>query len=152
MPYTYLVTSHSPASPDAVFAVLLRAATWPQWSPIDSAAVEGDGDPAAPQQVGDVRVFRTGRGAARERIVHLVADRHFRYTNEGGLFRSFRGTVDLIPAPAGGTDITWSAIFEPKLPLSGPFWRWYLTRFMQRMADGLAGYADSAENRPGSGS
>ncbi|EPH41336.1 SRPBCC family protein [Streptomyces aurantiacus] len=144
MPYTYAVTSHSPAKPEAVFTVLLRAATWPSWSPIDSAEIEGGGDPDLPQEVGDVRVFRTGRATARENIVELLADRRFGYENAGGPFRSYRGTVELAETPQGGTDITWSATFEPKLPLSGPFWRWYLTRFMQRMADGLAAYADTA--------
>ncbi|MEV4165131.1 SRPBCC family protein [Nonomuraea dietziae] len=141
MPYSYAVTARSQADPDAVFAALTHAATWPVWSPIGSADVE-DGDPTGRQEVGDTRIFRTGRHVARERIVELITDRRFVYDNVGGPFRSYRGTVDLTPVPAGGTDITWSAAFEPKLPLSGGFWRWYLTRFMQRMADGLAAYAD----------
>ncbi|MCO5996357.1 SRPBCC family protein [Actinoallomurus rhizosphaericola] len=142
MPYSYSVTSHSPANPDIVFAALVRAATWPSWSPIDAAEIEGGGDPAGRQRVGDTRIFRTGRAVSRERIVELVADRRFGYENVSGPFRSYRGTVELAAAPQGGTDITWSATFEPKLRLSGPFWRWYLTRFMQRMVDGLASYAD----------
>jgi hypothetical protein len=144
VPYTYRVTSHSPATPDAVFAALVRAATWPSWSPIDAAELEGGGDPDGRQQVGDTRIFRTGRAVSRERIVELVPDRRFGYENVSGQFRSYRGTVELAAAPQGGTDITWSAIFEPKVRLSGPFWRWFLTRFMQRMADGLASYAGDA--------
>ncbi|MGP4100062.1 SRPBCC family protein [Nonomuraea sp. KM90] len=141
MPYSYDVTARSQAAPDAVFAALTHAATWPLWSPIDSADVE-DGDPGDRQQVGDTRIFRTGRNVARERIVELVTDRRFVYDTLGGPFRSYRGTIDLAPAPGGGTDISWYATFDPKLPLSGGFWRWYLTRFMQRMADGLAAYAN----------
>ncbi len=136
--YSYAVTSHSPAQPAAVFALLLRAGTWPSWSPIDSAEIEGGGDPGALQQVGDTRVFRTGRAFSRERVVELVSDRRFGYETVGGPFRSYRGTVDLAQAPQGGTHISWSAVFTPRLPLSGRFWQWYLTRFMQRMADGLA--------------
>ncbi|GAB3968320.1 SRPBCC family protein [Actinoallomurus acanthiterrae] len=147
MPYTFSVTSRSPASPDAVFTVLVHAATWPSWSPIDAAEIEGGGDPEGRQQVGDTRIFRTGRAISRERIVELVTDRRFGYENVSGPFRSYRGTVELAEAPQGGTDIIWSATFEPKLPLSGPFWRWYLTRFMQRMADGLAAYADAPTDR-----
>ncbi len=134
MPYSYGVTARSHAAPDAVFAALVHATTWPRWSPIDSAEVEGD-----------TRIFRTGRSVSRERIVELVEDRRFVYDNVGGPFRSYRGTVDLAPAPGGGTHITWSATFEPKTPLSGGLWRWYLTRFMQRMADGLAAYASGAD-------
>lgn len=145
MPYSYSVTSHSPASPDVVFAALVHAATWPSWSPIDAAEIEGGGDPGARQEVGDTRIFRTGRAVSRERIVELVPDRRFGYENVGGPFRSYRGTVELAEGRQGGTDITWSAVFVPKPRLSGPFWRWYLTRFMQRMVDGLAAYAaDSA--------
>ncbi|MEU2561927.1 SRPBCC family protein [Streptomyces longispororuber] len=147
MPYTYTVTSRSPAHPETVFAVLVRAGTWPSWSPIDDAAVEGGGDPLEPQQVGDTRIFRTGRTVARERVVELVPGRRFGYVNDGGVFRSYRGTVELTPVPHGGTDITWSAVFEPRLPLSGPFWRWYLTRFMGRMAEGLATYAGAVPDR-----
>ncbi|GAA0353793.1 SRPBCC family protein [Streptomyces blastmyceticus] len=142
MSCSYVVTSHSSANPDAVFAVLVHATTWPVWSAIDSVEFEG-GDPEGPQQVGDMRVFRTGRAISRERIVELVTDRRFEYENVSGPFRSYRGTVELAQAPQGGTAITWSAAFEPKLRLSGPFWRWYLTRFMQRMADGLAAYAEA---------
>ncbi|MHC3471061.1 SRPBCC family protein [Streptomyces sp. 7R007] len=141
MPYSYTVTSHSPASPDAVFSALVHAATWPSWSPIDSVEIEGGGDPQQRQQVGDTRVFRTGRSVSRERIVELEPDRRFGYDNTSGPFRSYRGTVELAETPQGGTVITWTGVFEPTLRFSGPLWRWYLTRFMQRMADGLADYA-----------
>ena len=141
MPHSYVVNSHSRANPGAVFSVLTRGITWPLWSPIDAVEIESDGDPQGPQQVGDTRVFRTGRAISREPIVELIADRRFAYENTGGPFRYYRGVVELTEAPQGGTDIAWSADFEPKLPLSGPFWRWYLTRFMQRMADGLAEFA-----------
>ncbi|HEX7660472.1 MAG TPA: SRPBCC family protein [Pseudonocardiaceae bacterium] len=146
MPYSYVVRSHSQAGPDAVFALLVRAATWPSWSPIDAAEVEGGADPAGEQQVGDIRVFRTGRAISRERITGLIADRRFAYENLGGPFKSYDAIIELAEAPRGGTDITWTATFEPKLPLSGAFWRWYLTRFMQRMANGLARYAAKNES------
>lgn len=88
------------------------------------------------------RVFRTGRVISREPIVELITDQRFAYENVSGTFRFYRAAVELVEASQGGTDITWSATFEPKVRLSGRFWRWYLTRFMQRMADGLAAYAD----------
>jgi Polyketide cyclase / dehydrase and lipid transport len=140
--YSYVVKAHSGAAPEAVFSVLTRAATWPSWSPIDAAEVEGGADPDLPQQVGDVRVFRTGSAVSREPIVGLDPGRRFVYENLGGPFRSYRGVVELTPAAAdGGTDITWTGTFTPKLPLTGRLWTWYLTRFMQRMVDGLAAYS-----------
>ncbi|KUF16757.1 SRPBCC family protein [Streptomyces silvensis] len=147
MPYNYAVTAHSPARPATVFDVLLRPGTWPSWSPIEVAEVEGDGDPDRRQQIGDTRIFSIGRNAARERITGLVPDRTFSYENPGAPFRTYHGTVALAEAPGGGTDITWSAVFEPRLRLAGPFWRWYLKRFMQGMADGLAAYAGKAADQ-----
>jgi hypothetical protein len=144
-PHTFTVNSNSKASPSAVYALLIRPGTWPSWSPIDSAEIEGGGDPAGRQQIGDIRVFRIGRVVSRERITALVPDRQFAYEIEGGPFRSYHGVVQL-EAASHGTDITWSAAFEPKLPLSGTFWRWYLTRFLQRMANGLA--EASAQTEP----
>lgn len=87
-----------------------------------------------------MRIFRTGRAISREQIAELVPERRFVYDNLGGPFRSYRGVVDLEAEPAGGTTITWTGTFAPRLPLTGRFLRWYLTRFMQRMADGLARY------------
>jgi hypothetical protein len=144
--YTYTVSSGSKAGPGAVYALLVQSGSWPSWSPIDSVEIEG-GDPADRQQIGDIRVFHIGRVVSRERITDLVPDLRFAYEIEGGPFRSYRGVVELEAAPEGGTNITWSADLEPKLPLSGPFWRWYLTRFLQRMADGLAAAAGSRELR-----
>ncbi|MFI5776711.1 SRPBCC family protein [Nocardia sp. NPDC051570] len=145
--YSYVVTARSQAEPAAVFSALVRAGTWPSWSPIDSVELDGGDDPDAAQQVGAVRVFRTGRVVSRESIVELIEDRRFGYENRTRPFRSYRGTVELAETPEGGTDITWSATFEPKLALSGPLWQWYLTRFMQRMTEGLAAYADQPAAR-----
>jgi hypothetical protein len=148
VPYTYAVASHSQANPARVFALLVDASTWPTWSPVDAAEVEGGNDQAGQQQVGDTRVFRTGRAVSRERITGLVPGRRFSYEVVGGqFFRAYHGVVELTEAPRGGTDISWSATFEPKIPLSGPFWSWYLTRFQQRMADGLARYASQARHQ-----
>lgn len=58
---------------------------------------------------------------SRERITALVPGRQFGYEIEGGPFRSYHGVAQRAAAPPGGTDITWSVAFEPKLPLSGPF-------------------------------
>ena len=148
MPYAYAVTSHSQADPDGVFELLIDASTWPTWSPVDSAEVEGAKDPVGQQQAGDIRVFRTGRSVSRERITGLIPGRRFSYEIVGGqFFRSYQGVVELAEAPQGGTDITWSATFEPRLPRSGPLWSWYLTRFQRRMANGLALYASQTRRQ-----
>ncbi|TQM37996.1 SRPBCC family protein [Pseudonocardia cypriaca] len=141
MPYSFVVTAHSDAEPAAVFDALARGATWPSWSPIQAVEIADGGDPQSRQQVGDTRLLRVGRTVNRERIVEMVDDRRFGYENPNPPFRTYRGLVELITAAQGGTDITWSATFEPKLRWTGPFWTWFLTRFMRRMANGLAEYA-----------
>lgn len=141
VPVNIAVTSRSPAKPAAVFSVLLQASSWPSWTKISSVQLEGGGDPAGRQRVGDVRIFRTGSVTSRERIVELVEDRKFVYDNVASPFKSYLGTVELSETPDGGTEIAWSATLEPKIPFTGAFWRWYLTRFLQEMANGLATYA-----------
>jgi Polyketide cyclase / dehydrase and lipid transport len=141
VPYSYAVTAHSEGAAAVVFDALARGATWPSWSPIDAVEVADGGDARERQQVGDTRIIRTGRVVSRERIVEMVEDRRFGYENPNGPFRTYHGLVELTPAPRGGTDITWSATFEPRMRWTGRFWTWYLTRFMRRMAEGLADYA-----------
>jgi hypothetical protein len=142
VPNSYRVSARSDAAPEAVFRLLLRAGTWPSWSPIDAAEVENGTDPDLPARVGDTRVFRTGRAVSRERVVELVTDRRFGYEIVGGrTFRSYRGLVELAPDGRGGTTITWSATFRPAMRFTGPLWEWFLTRFMRRMAAGLAAHA-----------
>ncbi|MFJ8553492.1 SRPBCC family protein [Streptomyces sp. NPDC093676] len=146
MTFTYSVTAHSQANPDAVYSAPVRAGTWPLWSPIDAVEVTA-GSPDDAQRPGDTRVFRTGRAVSHERILELAKDRRFVYENIDGPFRFYRGVVELAPPYEGGTNIVWSAEFAPKLPLTGPLWRSYLTRYMQRMVQGLARYAEDAANQ-----
>jgi polyketide cyclase/dehydrase/lipid transport protein len=141
MSSSYAVTATSAAAPEQVFAVLVRGATWPSWSPIDEFTLDGDGDPDGPQGVGAVRLFRTGRQVSREPITALVPGRRFVYVNESPPWRHYRGVVDLEPAAGGGTLITWSGTFTARTPGTGWFWRLFLTVFMRRMAVGLARYA-----------
>ncbi|MEU7872633.1 SRPBCC family protein [Dactylosporangium sp. NPDC049140] len=155
MPNSYRVSARSAAAPDAVYRLLLSAGTWPLWSPIDAAEVENGTDPGRLARVGDTRIFRTGRAVSRERVVELVTDRRFGYEIVGGrTFRSYRGLVELASDGRGGTTVTWSATFQPAVRFTGPFWEWFLTRFMRRMAAGLAAHAvaSTAPREPDAGS
>lgn len=97
---------------------------------------------------GEVRVFRTGRNVSREQVVQLVPDRHYGYvmlSSAGGLLRDYRGSVDLEPAAGGGTHIRWRGTWRPPAPVLGWMMECYLRRFQQRTVDGLAQYAERAE-------
>ncbi|MET7877619.1 SRPBCC family protein [Micromonospora profundi] len=141
MPHRYSINARSDAAPTAVYDALLRAGSWPLWSPIDSVTLADGRDPWDRGRVGDVRLFRTGRALSRESIEELEPDRRFVYINPSGPFRSYRGQIELIP-DGSGTRISWQAEFETNIRLLGPFMRLYLLRFMRRMAWGLATYAE----------
>lgn len=140
--YLYVVTAQSRARPAEVFEALVHAGTWPSWSPADSAEIEGGGDPAGLQRIGDTRILRTGRAVSRARVTALVADARLDYENVDAWFHSHLCRVELAEIELGGTHITWAGAFDPRLPLSGPLWRWHLRRSMQRMVDGLAAYSN----------
>jgi hypothetical protein len=125
------------ADPATVYALLRDGATWPEWSPIDSFALERPGA-EEPEGVGAVRVLRSGRVAGRDTIVELVDDRHFSYTHASSLpVKNYRGDVDLDPVD-GGTEIRWVSEFDPKIPGPGALLRRGLDDFVESLVSGLA--------------
>jgi hypothetical protein len=131
------VTAQSAASPDVLYKLLADGSTWPAWSPLGSFTLERPA-PDAPEGVGAIRVFRTGRVSTREEIVELVPDRRLSYTLLSGLpLRGYRANVDLSATP-DGTRIDWCSRFTAKVPGTGWLYRRVLGRFIQRCANGLA--------------
>jgi Polyketide cyclase / dehydrase and lipid transport len=134
------VTAHSSADAQTLYALLADGASWPTWSPIGSFALERPGA-CAPEGLGAVRVFRTGRVRSREQLVELVPGQRLSYVLLSGLpLRGYRADVDLTPNGAG-TDIRWRSRFTAKVPGTGWLYRRSLARFIQRCADGLAAHA-----------
>lgn len=137
---TINVTAHSPADAASLYKLLTDGASWPTWSPIDSFRLEKAGA-CAPEGVSAIRVFRTGLVTSREEITELVPGRRLGYRLLSGLpLRGYRATVELTPAPAG-TDIRWHSSFTARLPGTGLLYQLFLSRFIQRCADGLAAHA-----------
>jgi hypothetical protein len=137
------------ADPATVYALLRDGATWPEWAPIDSLALEREGA-GEREGIGAVRVLRSGRVTGRDTIAELVENRRFAYTNESSLpVKDYRGTVDLDPLPDGGTALTWVAEFHPKVPGTGALVRRGLDGFVRKLVDGLAARAtaDAAARR-----
>jgi hypothetical protein len=140
------VTARSAADAQTIYRLLADGRTWPTWSPIGSFRPGSPDTPGAegapaPEAVGDIRLFRTGRTLSRERIVELVPGRRLSYELLAGLpLRGYRADVDLTPE-AGGTVIHWRSRFTAKVPGTGWLYRWALGRFIQRCADGLATHA-----------
>lgn len=132
--------AHSAAGPDAIYALLLDPATWPAWSPMDTAELEAPGT-AERLGVGSVRQLTRGRIRGHDKVVELVPGKRFSYVHLSGLpVRDYRSDVELEPA-AGGTDISWRATFRPRFPGTGWYLRLGLHRMLRELVTGLAGYA-----------
>lgn len=155
----YDVSAMSSASPSTVYGLLLDGSSWPRWSPIDSyepgtpsdrSVQAGPGAPSGgpmPGPVGQVRVFRTGRNVSREEIVEVEQDRRLVYamlSDGSGLLRGYRGQIDLEPQLGGGTRVRWRATWRSPVPIVGWLMERYLSRFQQRMVEGLARCAEGA--------
>lgn len=138
---TYDVRAHSAADPATVYQALLDGLSWPKWLHVDSFELESGGSTDAPQGLGAIRVFRTGRNVSREQIVELTPDQHMAYVIlPGNFLRDYRGDIDLALNPSGGTDIRWRGVYN--MPIFGIGWLFeqYLRRFQQRGVNGLAAY------------
>lgn len=147
-PITFTVRASSTAAPQDVYRLLEDGATWPQWSPIGSFALESEG-PDGGESVGAIRVFTTASVHSREEILDLRPGELLSYSALSGLpIRAHRADVELTPSD-GGTAIAWREHFEPKVPGSGWLLRRFLRRFVQRCADGLAAHAARAASPVG---
>lgn len=132
------ITTTTPASPAAVWALLDDSATWPSWTPIE---LHEPVRPAGSDGLGEERRFRTGRTAVHERIVERIPQRRLTYTLLGGLaVRDYRAQIDLEPAELG-TRIRWHTTFAPKVPGMGRIYRRALERATRQFVDGLAAKA-----------
>jgi hypothetical protein len=115
-------TQTTPASRDAVWALLEDASSWADWGSWSSVEVDGGG----PQGVGSERTLVRRPYRVRERITEWEPGRRHSYELLDGMnARAYRSTVTLEDAPGGGTVIRWRSEYES----AGPF-----TAFMLRLA------------------
>ncbi|MFD8424438.1 SRPBCC family protein [Streptomyces sp. NPDC059466] len=142
---TVTASAHSSASATLVYAALLDAESWPSWSAYADVEWDVPAGVDRPARVDDLRTIRsrTGRVCGSERVVEMVPDQRFSYEQAAGLCTSHRGSVDLVRAPEGGTDITWSATYRHSLPLLDTLRR----RRLQVWVHDLASYANSIVSR-----
>jgi Polyketide cyclase / dehydrase and lipid transport len=150
------VTARSRSGADRVYALLADGARWPGCSPLGSFELEAPADNGK-EDVGAIRIFRTGPVTSREQIVEAIPGRRFSYIVLSGLpLRGYRADIDLTSAEATGTGtdtandagdgdagtvIHWHSEFTAKIPGTGWFYRWYLARFIRATATGLAAAA-----------
>jgi uncharacterized protein YndB with AHSA1/START domain len=100
---------------DTVWEVLSDHRGMPGWSPLRSADLERQGDPA-PNGVGAIRVLRAVGPAIREQVTHFEPPRRLEYTMlSGAPVRDYHARVDLSEAGLG-TEIEWTVTFVPRFP------------------------------------
>ncbi len=139
---TFSVSAWSSAPTGTVYDLLCVGATWPEWSPVGSFRLEREGSDGG-ESLGAIRVLTTGTLNNREELVGFQPGRVFSYSSLSGLpIRSHRADVELSERD-GGTAISWREDFRVRLPGTGWLLEWFLRRFVQRCADGLARYAGS---------
>ena len=140
---SYQVTARSSAPPEHVFELLADATSWPRWAGpvIARGSWERTGDPA-PGGVGAIRKLGRWPIFGREQIVAFDAPSHHAYTMlSGNPVRNYRADVALAPE-GGGTFITWSATFEPRIPGSGRLLERVYRTLIGSFARRLAAYAE----------
>jgi hypothetical protein len=141
---TFTVSAWSAAPPAAVYPLLCSGATWPEWSPLGSFRLERPGRDGG-ESLGAIRVFTTAGVHSREELVGFEPGRSFSYSALSGLpIRDHRADVTLAERD-GGTAISWREDFRVKVPGTGWLHAWFLRRFVQRCADGLAARAASRD-------
>jgi len=131
------VSTESKARPQALFALLLDGATWPQWSMFDSFRLErpGKNDKLG---VGAIRVFSKWTTQSREEIVEIIPGRKLSYVLLSGLpLRNYRADVVLTPRSDDGTAIDWTASFDCRAG-TGWFWRLFMRWTLSTVAAQLA--------------
>lgn len=144
MTTTYEVAATSAAPPEKVFDVLADGAGWSAWAGalVVRSWWEREGDPA-PGGVGAIRALGLPRLGSREEIVAYDPPRHLAYVILSGLpVKRYRADVRLEPE-GSGTRITWSGVFVPKLPGTGPLLRAFLVLTVGGFARRLARHATS---------
>lgn len=129
----------SPAPADALFARLEAGDRWSEWAGplVPRSRWEVPGDPVG--SVGAVRRLGIGPLSSLERIVEHVPGRRLVYVVDSwSPVHGYRAEVDLVPIEEGGTRILWSGSFTPKMPGTGPFFRWALKGIVSGFARNLA--------------
>jgi hypothetical protein len=134
--------AHSAADPEAVWRVMADAPGWSRWGAWQKAELEREGDPP-PGGVGAIKALTRRPVVSREEVTVFEPPSRFGYRLLSGLpLRGYEATITLDEAPGGGTDITWRSQFEPKIPLTGAFFRRSLQKFIQDTAERLAREAE----------
>lgn len=142
--WSFTQVSHARAPIDTVWPLVGEARRWKDWSFLTRSDLEREGDPA-PDGVGAVRRFTALGVGSREEVLEWQPPLHLTYGLLSGFpVRNYRADVDLTPSD-GGTTLTWSVKFNPRVAGTGAV-MWVILRILIfRFARGACRFADRQE-------
>jgi Polyketide cyclase / dehydrase and lipid transport len=130
-------SAESAADVDTVWALVADHRGYASWGPWQQARLEREGTPS-PDGVGAVRILRARPLTMREEVVTFEPPSRLDYVLHSGLpLRDYRASVTLTPS-GQGTTLHWRAEFEPKIPGTGWFYRWFLDRVFDDVTERAA--------------
>jgi len=141
--FSFSAEATSSASADVMFGLLADATGWKNWAGwfVRESFFEKEGTPP-PGGVGSIRKVGARPVYGREETVEYDPPRRYAYRILSGQpVKTYRAEVELTPL-GPGTRVRWSGRFEPSIPGTGPFMRWYFQRLVTGFARRLAAYAE----------
>ena len=139
--WSFTQVSRSRAPVDAVWPLIGEARRWKEWAFLTRSDLVREGVPA-PDGVGAVRRFTLFGVGSREEVLAWEPPTHLGYTLLRGFpVRDYRADVIITPN-RGGTILTWSVRFNPKVPGTGAV-MWVVLRLLIRgFARNVCRFAD----------
>lgn len=143
---SYHVQARSDAPIESVWPLLAEARRWKEWTFLSRSELEREGRPE-PDGIGAIRHFTRNGIGSREEVLAFDPPEHLAYSILSGFpVRNYRADVTLSP-DEGGTQITWTATFDEKVPGTGRLTELMLQRMIGGFASGLARYAAKIPGR-----
>jgi hypothetical protein len=131
-------TAHSPKPRSEVWAKLSDLEGWNEWGPWTETKLDGDIRTMVAE-----RKRLTGKPyVLTERVLALDPEERFQYQLVSGLpVKNYVGTATLRDAEDGGTDIHWSATFDPPWPIFKGLWFGAMLKVIRDVSERLAARA-----------
>jgi uncharacterized protein YndB with AHSA1/START domain len=127
-------TAHSQAPRAEVWRRLSDLQTWDQWGPWSKTTIDGE-----IRTLVSERKHMSGKPyVMTERVTALEPEERLEYDLLAGLpVKRYHATV-LLADKDGGTDITWSARFDPPWPIFGGLWKGSMQKVLRDVSEALA--------------
>jgi uncharacterized protein YndB with AHSA1/START domain len=128
-------TAHSETPRSAVWARLADLDNWDQWGPWTETTTERD----VRTLVSERKRLSGKPYVMKERVTVVEPEERLEYDLLSGLpVRNYHAAVVLADAVDGGTDITWSARFDPPWPLFKGLWYGAMLKVLRDTSSRLA--------------